>query len=359
MIQKNVSKESSAPDPVPDSSRDGTGNTLRPMTPALLSQLFVVPALIVIVVLTCAMLVTLMFGWIGFGQREDLTRLVDKLAAGTGEKVVGVLLLPKEKELWLAALELANRLQNADREIPAEQRPALAARLADVLSKTAAAPQPSEATRNRITYIATALGRLRQPQVSAPTLVALLDSAEASTRAAAVRGLAELGRVSQTQAAAGKLAQMLADASPPELRIIIAAALGQIATPGDAAVIAALRQALADENEIRWNAALSLARLGDRGGLADVADMLSRDYWKSVKVRVSTDDDRTRPMNEAEISRNIRGALSALPGINDSAIVAAVEKLKSDPNLDVSKAATIMAGQLGAGGGPPGTPEPQ
>lgn len=329
------------------------------MSPALLSQLFVVPALIVIVVVSCAMLVTLMFGWVGFGQREDLSRLVDRLAAGTGEKVVGVLLLPKEKELWLAALELANRLQNADREIPLERRPALAARLADVLNKTAAAPEPSEATRNRIAYIATALGRLNQPEASVGVLVQLLDSPLPSTRGAAVRGLAELGRVSETQAAAAKMAGLLADSSPLELRVITAAALGQVAALHDPAVIAALRQALADENEVRWNAALSLARLGDRSGLADIVDMLSRDYWKSVKVRVSSDDDRTRPMNEAEISRNIRGALSALAGIDDPAIVAAVEKLKTDSNLDVSKAATIMAGQLRAGGGPPGTPEPQ
>ena len=88
------------------------------MTSRLMTQLFAVPALIVGAVITCALLVTLAFGWIASGQEESIESLITKISAGTGDKVIGVVLPPKEKELWQAALELAQRLQQPEKEIP-------------------------------------------------------------------------------------------------------------------------------------------------------------------------------------------------------------------------------------------------
>lgn len=327
--------------------RDGAGNPLRPMTAGMLGRLFVVPLLIVAAVLTCAVLVTVLFGWIGTGPQEDLSLLIDKLAAGTGEPVASVALLPREKELWLAAMEVARRLQKPD-EIPLTEREAVAQRLSGILTKTAAIKPHSDASRKRVGFMAQALGRLGNPAAIDP-LTELLRSEEPEIRSAAVRGLAEMAASPEVRRALPGMIRILDDDASPEVRVLAAAALGVLGEATDAGVRDALRRHLSDDDEVRWNSALALLRLGDLSGKADVLEMLDRGYW-SARQSKPDPAGRIRPLSDGEISRNIRGALEAFTRTADVELSSAIRKLTEDRNNQVAGAARDALARLAAAG---------
>lgn len=312
--------------------RDSGGNELRPMTSRLMTQLFAVPALIVAAVITCALLVTLTFGWIATGQEESIESLITRISGGTGDKVIGVVLPPKEKELWQAALELARRLQRPEKEIPPEKLSAIALQLQTAIEGVIRMPRPySKATKDRMNFMAIALGRLGQPS-AVEQFESMLVNDEPAVRKAGVSGMAELGPIPKMRSRALTLVPLLSDDPVREIRLMAAAALGQIAARGNKAVIDALRKQRADEDEVRWNVALALVRLGDESGKLDLLDMLSRDYWQNRKIQDDPESERTRPITEAEIGRNIRSALSALDRVHDSEIRSAIRLLAEDRN---------------------------
>ncbi len=326
--------------------RDGAGNELRPMTPGTMGRLFVVPLLIVGVVLTSAVLVTVLFGWIGTGPQEDLSLLIDKLAAGTGEAVAGVALLPREKELWLAAMEVARRLQNPE-EIPAAERDAVGERLCGIVTRTAGIKPHTDASRKRVGFMAQALGRLGDARAVEP-LVELLGSEESEIRSAALRGLAALAALPEARRSVPRVIGVLDSDASPEVRVLAAGALGSLGRAEDAEVREALRRHLSDDEEVRWNTALALLRLGDVSGKADVLELLDRRYWAS---RPSRPDEagRTRRLSENEISRNIRAALEAFTRTADGELKAAIETLTNDHDNQVANAARDALRRLAAG----------
>ncbi len=308
------------------------------MTAGLMTRLFAVPAIIVAVVITCAVTVTLLFGWIVESQERPIGKLIETLASGSGEKVGGVMLLPREKEMWQAALELSRRLEKPD-EIPAEQRPEAASQLAGALAGAIDYPQPySEATRNRIALMAIALGRLGEP-VAIDQFADMLDHENPMVRLAAVRGMAELGTMPQTRARLAILFPVLHDDGNKEVRILAATAIGQIAPVGDETAIRELRGQLVDDDEVRWNVALALARLGDEGGKLDILEMLSREYWTGRQIQDDPEAPQTRTISEAEIARNLNSTLQSLDRVDDPEIRSAVLSLKDDRNPSVAREA--------------------
>lgn len=329
---------------------DGAGNALRPMSGRLMTRLFAVPALIVTVVITCAVLVTLLFGWIGAGQQEDIPYLIDKLAAGTGEKVAGFMLLPRDKELWQAAQELANRLQSPEKEkIDAAQKSQIAHRLNDILARTVLQRPFSDATLGRITYMAIALGRLGDAS-SIEQFEQMLSSDDKSVREAGLKGMAWMGPTAEMKQRAATLAPIARDDPSPEVRLLAAATLGQVGSPDDERVIAALKDQLIGDNEVRWNAALALMRLGDLSGKDDVIEMLNRGYWQKQQIRPDPDSDLKRSITEGEMSRNIRSALDALGNVRDPDLRTAVDALTNDKNLDIVKAAKETLAKMSSAG---------
>lgn len=332
------------PEQTDNVERDGEGNPLRPMTPRLMTQLFGVPALIVLIVVSSAVVVTLAFGWIGLGQRQDINGLIDKLAMGSGQRIAGML-LPRDKELWQAALEIANRLRNIDSEIPVEERPAVAERLATVLKRTVDESAKSEqnGARERSMFMARALGRIREP-VALDYFLEMLASEHVFARTAGVAGVAEMSGVDGVAERAAALIPSLQDHRSAELRMIAAAALGRIASPDDEKVVAALRRQLTDDDEVRWNVALALVRLGhEEPARGDVLDMLNPAYWQGRKIKYDVGSDRTRDITPREIQRNMLAALAALGRVRDADIRAAIEKLSqgADPTVANSARATL------------------
>jgi HEAT repeat protein len=160
----------------------------------------------------------------------------------------------------------------------------------------------------------------------------MLSDDDSAVRKAGISGMAELGPIPAMQARAVSLIPVLNDDPVAEIRLIAATALGLIAAPDDRAVVQALRVQLVDEDEVRWNVALALCRLGDESGKADVLDMLDRSYWAGRKIQDDVESERTRPISEAEIGRNIRSALAALDRVHDPEIRSAIRFLAEDPN---------------------------
>lgn len=336
------------PEQIDNVELDGEGNPLRPMTPRLMTQLFGVPALIVLIVISSAVVVTLAFGWIGLGQRQDINTLIDKLARGSGERVAGMLLLPRDKELWQAALEIANRLQKIDSEIPKEDRPAVAERLAAVLKRTIDESAKSEqnGARERSMFMARALGRIREP-VALDYFIEMLASEHVFARTAGVAGVAEMSGVAGVAERAAALIPSLQDHRSAELRMIAAAALGKIALPDDEKIAAALRRQLTDDDEVRWNVALALVRLGhEEPARGDVLDMLNPAYWQGRKVKYDVGSDRTRDISPREVQRNMLAALAALDHVRDAQIRAAIEKLSQGADPTVANMARAVLARI-------------
>src|SRR5882724_970301 len=95
-----------------------------PMTPRLMARLFVVPLLIVVMIVFSSAAVVLLFGWISEGREENIDVLIEKIESGVGDLIGGMAMLPKDREVWQAANDLAKRLQSDDpAEFPPEKRP--------------------------------------------------------------------------------------------------------------------------------------------------------------------------------------------------------------------------------------------
>src|SRR5689334_7334772 len=91
-----------------------SGESAPPMTKTLLARLCVVPAILVSMLVVGLMTVVILFGWPGIGQRPAVTELLTSMEQQGGERQLGVALLPRDKDIWLAAQELAERLKSRD-----------------------------------------------------------------------------------------------------------------------------------------------------------------------------------------------------------------------------------------------------
>jgi len=98
----------------------------------------------------------------------------------------------------------------------------------------------------------------------------------------------------------------------------------------DQKVIPALEHALEDSViDVRWNAALSLARLGNASGVEVLLQMLDRDRLQQVQQ-----------LNEAEIERAMVNAARALSLIRYPEAGPILKTIsEADPNLKVREAA--------------------
>jgi HEAT repeat protein len=127
--------------------------------------------------------------------------------------------------------------------------------------------------------------------------------------------------------------QLLLGSADAGIRKMAVYSLG--ALPGDAQ-LAALRTALGDEApDVRWNAAIALARHGDHEGVRVLRQMLDRPYVEqTVKREVRLDAD-VDPVADVII-----GGLRALAALKDASLRAPIEELsRQDPSMKVRQAA--------------------
>jgi HEAT repeat protein len=177
-------------------------------------------------------------------------------------------------------------------------------------------------------YLALALGRLGNPE-AVPELLAAARPAEKEGHTAdpdtRIYAIWALGAIGDTGAVPELVA--LAGEDDPGIRKAAVHALGGFAGEETRD---ALRRALTDSTEdVRWNAALALARHGDETAETVLLEMLDRAHLEMVK------ELSAEQREEAVLQAVAAAAALPRPGVR-----AALERLRDgDPNLKVREAA--------------------
>jgi len=190
-------------------------------------------------------------------------------------------------------------------------------------------------------YLALSLGELRDARAVEPLVQALQD-ADVQT---AIYAAWALGRIGDARAAPALVP--LLEHEDPGLRKVAAYALGPLDDP---ASVAPLRGLLHDPvDDVAWNAALSLARRGDRTGVPLLLRMLDRTYLD--RVQREDESGRPRALTEDQKEEAILNALRSLVLLRDAAHLDALQKIAdSDPSLRVRQAALESLASLRSSG---------
>ena len=222
---------------------------------------------------------------------------------------------------WPAAYELSRLMGDPGIE---ERHPGLGKALVDAFIESG-----RDDPRIR-RYLALAIGRLGAPPPG--TIAALtdaLDDADSETVISVVWALASLG----DETVVPRIVSMYQSADSG-VRKMAVYALGVL--PDDGAHTT-LRAALGDPTpDVRWNAAVALARHGDPRSAGVLARMLDRDH---VTGLVTASETRIDPAGDVMIS-GLRAAAGLGSGGVGEALRAAVAALaESDPSVKVQSAA--------------------
>ena len=179
-------------------------------------------------------------------------------------------------------------------------------------------------------YIALAIGRLDPPlpPKAVADLSTSLDDPDSEVRISTIWALGSSGDPSVVP----KL-QPLYASSDAGIRKIVVYALG--ALPGDAQ-LGTLRAALEDvAPDVRWNAAIALARHESHEGVPVLRQMLDRGYVESAVTRDVRQDDDQDPVAEVMI-----GGLRAAAALKDQTLKPSVTTLsQQDRSMKVRQAA--------------------
>jgi hypothetical protein len=222
---------------------------------------------------------------------------------------------------WPAAYELSRLMSNP--KVRADRS------LAPALVK---AFQESSGDVQERRYLALAIGRL-DPPLPADAIADLtraLDDPDGETRISVIWALGSSGDPAVVPRLVALYTAQDADAG---IRKMVVYALG--ALPGDAQE-PILRTALQDDvPDVRWNAAVALARHGNHDGVPVLKQMLDRQYVEhAVKRDVRPDDDQD-PIADVMIS-----GLRAAASLKDAALRPSIEGLsQQDRSLKVRQAA--------------------
>jgi HEAT repeat protein len=190
-------------------------------------------------------------------------------------------------------------------------------------------------------YLALAIGRMDPPlpAEAVADLTQALEDPDSETRISVIWALGSSG----DPAVVSKLQPLYASTeSDAGIRKMVVYALG--ALPGDAQIVT-LRSALQDEApDVRWNAAVALARHANRDGLPVLRQMLDRSYVeKTVKRETRADDDQD-PIADVMIS-----GLRAAASLKDEDLRNTIARLsESDRSMKVRQSALEALKVLGA-----------
>ncbi len=253
-------------------------------------QFFVVPLALV------AVLVTVFFGLqVLRSRRPDLRATLDDL------KSTGGFLLPwvGDPKRWQSGYDLSLLLRSGEGASAAHLELAAAFR---------EARRTGDVKLQR--YLALALGRTGDGRAAVP-LGEGLDDADGDTRLYCAWALMQVGG-DEALAVLRRVAETHADDGVRKMAVF---ALGQ---RGDHEAVPVLRRALVDhDKDVRWNAAISLARLGDASGetiLMEILETSTPDLAR--RDAPAATDDATPALN----------AIRGLALLGDRAARAAIER---------------------------------
>ena len=221
---------------------------------------------------------------------------------------------------WPAAYELSRMM--AEPKVRADPR------LGPALVKALEESKDGDPRVRR--YLALALGRLDPPLPAAAVagLTRTLDDADSEARISAIWALGSSGDASVVPRL-----QPLYESPDAGIRKMMVYALG--ALPGDAQILT-LRTALQDSAaDVRWNAAVALARHGSHEGVSVLGQMLDRSYLEQTIKRDVRQDENEDPIADVLIS-----GLRAAAALRDQTLKPSVASLsRQDRSMKVRQAA--------------------
>jgi HEAT repeat protein/nitrate reductase NapE component len=275
----------------------------RQSTPFLVLQFFIFPMAIVAVCVT----VFVIFGLIAGESHGAREYLAEVRSGGANRR-------------WQAAFELSKVLQAG--KDPALKDPKFGSELCQLFADSA-----NDDPRVR-RYLALAMGRLGDRRAVALLRAAVADEGQAGRPADAdtqIYAIWALGAIGDPTALPDLV--RVAASSDAGLRKAAVHALG--AFPGDEsrqALVGALADAVED---VRWNAAIALARRGDLAATPVFLTLLDRGHLDQV--------EGLRPDQREDVMLQ---AVAVAPGLADPGVRAAVARLRdSDPSLKVREGA--------------------
>ena len=319
-------------------SQDDSLPPVEPPSAAFLVQLFLVPAIIVAIIVA----VWLAFHWLAQlgNDPEGYVRTLRRANEGR----------------WQAALNLANDLRGpGGATLKADTT--LAGDLAGILADEVASGRPKlgghagEQSRTLCGYLCRALGEFTVPEAAAPLVARVRDTGDPETARAAVEALAVLdtnltssGRAFPDAAAVTDALLTASRSDDAGLRSAAAFTLGVV---GGAGADERLEQLVGDAaDDVRYNAAIGLARQGREAAYPMLAEMLA------------LPDAAAEPGDEAAQSQRYRRALivvNALKAVGllvdagvmpPESVAQPLARLDDDPVGDVRAAASALAKKI-------------
>ena len=271
-----------------------------------LAQFFVVPSLIVLLCVG----VFVMFGLIS-NESKGARELLQEIRSARGN------------DRWQAAFEMS-RLIAQQASLKADDR--LVTEITGVIRNEG---KDDPKVRK---YLILALQNLGN-RAAGPVILESLKDPDPEVR---LQAAGALGVLENVEGAAGALIDRLTD-EDPGVRKLAVFALGRTHDP---AAVPALQPALEDPIEdIRWNAALALAVLGDGSGRPVIAQMIDRAHLDTIDG--ITEDQKVDA---------IVNGVQAVYLLHDKSFVEAVRKLsRDDPSLKVREIAIQALASLGGG----------
>jgi HEAT repeat protein len=270
----------------------------RQTTPFLVLQFFIFPMAIVAVCVT----VFVIFGLIASEGKSARAYLEEVRTGGTNRR-------------WQAAFELSKILQGNKQAALKDDR-----FVPEIVSLFRDSKNDDPRVRR---YLAVALGRLGDRRAVDP-LIGVLRQPDPDPETL-IYSVWALGAIGDSKALPSLLA--LVGSEDAGVRKAVVHTLGALPSPE---ARAALERALDDATaDVRWNAAIALARQADGAAEPVLLQMLDR------KQLAGTPGITLEQVEEALLQ-----AVAATPGIHDAEVTAAVRRLwRSDPSLKVREAA--------------------
>ena len=279
----------------------------RQTTPFLVLQFFIFPMAIV----AACVAVFVIFGLISSDAKTARDHLADVRRGGG---MFGV-------KRWQAAFAFAGALESDKGRDAAKRDP-------ELVKETVALFEESKEDDPRVRrYLALALGRMRHPAGVPALLEVVRDPASEQDPETLIHSILALGAIGDP-GAVPELVRLLAH-QDAGLRKAAAHALGSFDT---AEARAALTRALEDPvADVRWNAALVLARRREPAAAPVVAQMLDRSQLSTVPGLTPEQADDA-----------VLQAVAAAAALGDPSLRPLLERLRdSDPNLKVREAARL------------------
>lgn len=305
---------------------------VEPPNATFLVQLFLVPGLIVFIIV-CV--------WLSFHWLAHL---------GNDPQAYVRTLRRNNEGRWQAALNLANDLRGPGGE-KLKSDEVLAKELGRILSDEVKSGRTDEQSQTLRLYLCRALGEFSIQTAIEPLVACAQATADAQTARAAVEALSVLttnliaaDRATDAPIAITDAALAASRSKDAALRSSAAFALGVIGGLGAAERLVELSNDPVED--VRFNSALGLARLGQDDSLEALVEMLALPDLPIVDARTVDEAAQSKRYRRALIVVNaVRGVALLVDATNQSLpshVRARVEALQQDPVADVRSSAAAL-----------------